>query len=289
MTTPPSLSHPGAEIHVPDSSPIPEALFRTTCLGIGAHPDDLEFMAPHGILACFQRTDAWFGGVTCTDGAGSARTGPYENFTDAEMIRLRAEEQRTAARIGQYGFVAQLGHPSKVAKNATLRSALVNDLEGLLRATRPEVLYTHHGMDKHAAHIGVFLAVLEAARRLEPAERPRRVLGCEVWRSLDWIPDDEKVVLDLTPHPNLAASLNGVFDSQITGGKRYDLAVEGRRRANATFGDPLSIDSMERAAYAVDLTPLFADDKVRPEDFFAGFVERLGTTIRGDLRTAQGV
>ncbi len=149
------------------------------------------------------------------------------------------------------------------------------------------MLYTHHGMDKHTAHIGVFLAVLEATRRIDPSERPRRIYGCEVWRSLDWIPDDEKVVLDLTPHPNLSASLNGVFDSQITGGKRYDLAVEGRRRSNATFGDPLAIDSMERAAYAVDLTPLFSDDTLQPSDYFAGFVYRLSAEIQRDLTACQ--
>jgi LmbE family N-acetylglucosaminyl deacetylase len=54
-----------------------EALARITHLGIGAHQDDLEFMAFHGILACFRmRDDRWFGGVTCTNGAGSSRTGP---------------------------------------------------------------------------------------------------------------------------------------------------------------------------------------------------------------------
>ena len=282
-----TLSHPEAEIYIPDSRTVPDALSRTTRLGIGAHPDDLEFMSSHGILSCFQRPDAWFGGVTCTDGSGSARTGPYSDFTDAGMVRVRAEEQRKAARVGQYAFVAQLRHSSRIAKNAALRHPLVDDLEGLLRATRPEVLYTHHGMDKHTAHIGVFLAVLEAARRLEPAERPQQVLGCEVWRSLDWIPDDEKVVLDLPFHPDLTASLNSVFDSQITGGKRYDLAVEGRHRANATFGDPRAADSAERVAFAVDLTPLFISDVIRPEDFFAGFVERLGAEIERDLKSCR--
>ncbi|MFP4541109.1 MAG: hypothetical protein ACLFR7_05730, partial [Opitutales bacterium] len=70
---------------------------------------------------------------------------------------------------------------------------------------------------------------------LPPEERPERVLGCEVWRGLDWMPDDEKVPLDVSGNLELAQQLNGVFDSQIVGGKRYDLATIGRRRANATF------------------------------------------------------
>ena len=36
-------------------------------------------------------------------------------------------------------------------------------------------------------------------------------------------------------HENLHAALMGVFDSQIAGGKRYDLATAGRRRAHATY------------------------------------------------------
>jgi hypothetical protein len=36
--------------------------------------------------------------------------------------------------------------------------------------------------------------------------------------------DEDKVVLDVSAHENLQAALLGVFDSQICGGKRYDLA-----------------------------------------------------------------
>lgn len=275
--------HPASNLFVPDGAEAGQALARTTVLGIGAHPDDLEFMALHGILSCFRREDAWFGGVTCTDGAGSARTGPYADCSDDGMVRIRAREQDTAAAIGGYSFMARLGHSSAVAKQADHRSVLVDDLEALLRAARPRTVYTHHGMDKHAAHVGVFLAVLEACRRLDPADRPETVYGCEVWRALDWVSDREKIVHRLDAHPNLAAALNGVFDSQITGGKRYDLAVEGRRRANATFGDPHAVDGCERAAYAIDLSPLFRDDARKPGEFFAGFIERMADEVRRTL------
>ena len=66
-----------------------------------------------------------------------------------------------------------------------------------------------------------------------------------------------------------------------------DLAVEGRHRANATFGDPRAADGAERVAFAVDLTPLFSSDLIRPEDFFAGFVERLGAEIERDLKSCR--
>lgn len=263
------LSNPNADLFVPDASHVPGALTRTTHLGVGAHQDDLEFMALHGILECFQREDNWFGAITCTDGAGSARTSVYADYTDEDMKAIRVREQRSAAVIGQYGFMAQLAYPSGAAKSASLRKAMVDDLEALLRQSRPTFVYTHNPFDKHATHIGVFLALLEALRRLPAGERPEKLYGCEVWRSLDWLPDHLKVIHALDAHPNLAAALNGVFDSQITGGKRYDLAVEGRRLANATFFDSHATDQSIRIAYAIDLTPLIQNEDLSVEAFVA--------------------
>ena len=77
--------------------------------------------------------------------------------------------------------------------------------------------------------------MIAAIRRCPPAERPEKLYGCEVWRDLDWLTDEDKVVFDVSAHENLQAALLGVFDSQICGGKRYDLATLGRRRAHATY------------------------------------------------------
>ena len=56
------FSKPESDPFVPDNLPVGEALERTTHLGIGAHQDDLEFFAIHGILKCFARDDRWFTG-----------------------------------------------------------------------------------------------------------------------------------------------------------------------------------------------------------------------------------
>lgn len=255
-----NLSQSNHDLFVPDDQPVEAAVSRTTHLGIGAHQDDLEFMALHGILECFQKTDRWFGGITCTDGAGSARTGPYSDYSDKEMKAIRVKEQQTAATIGQFGFVAQLGHPTRHAKEADKRAEMVADIRELLLATQPDVIYTHNPFDKHATHIGVMLATLAAIHELPRDVRPQELFGCEVWRALDWLPDSEKTIHDVSAHPNLAASLNGVFDSQIAGGKRYDLAVEGRRLANATFFDAHSVDAADRIHYATDLSSLISGE-----------------------------
>src|SRR5436190_12459303 len=128
------LHQPSAEIFVPDRAPVADALERITHLGVGAHQDDLEFMAFHGILNCFGSDTRWFGGVTCTNGSGSARTGVYGNFTDAQMMAVRRLEQNTAASIGGYGAMLQLDYPSSVVKSAT-DSRLREDLKEILGAT----------------------------------------------------------------------------------------------------------------------------------------------------------
>ena len=277
------LHHSTADVFIPDGMSVPGALQRVTHLGIGAHQDDLEFMAFHGILACFARDDQWFGGVTCTNGAGSSRSGPYAKYSDAEMMAIRRQEQNTAAVIGGYAAMFQLDYPSSAIKSPT-EQELKNDLKAILAATRPEVVYTHNPADKHDTHIGVTIAALLAMRELPRDQRPKQVIGCEVWRNLDWLPDEQKVLMDVSGRDNLAAALNGVFDSQIAGGKRYDLATLGRRAANATFFNSHATDAATQLIFGVDLTPLVTDDSIDILEHVCDLIDQ----FRDDVRLKLG-
>jgi LmbE family N-acetylglucosaminyl deacetylase len=282
-----NLHHPTASLFIPDGFPETEALARITHLGIGAHQDDLEFMAFHGILTCFASAEKWFGGVTCTNGAGSSRTGPYQDFTDERMMSIRRQEQNTAAVIGGYAAMIQLDHPSGAVKSPTAQD-LKNDLKAILTASFPEVVYTHNPADKHDTHIGVTIAALQAMRELPLEQRPRQVIGCEVWRNLDWLPDDQKVLMDVSGRDNLAAALNGVFDSQIAGGKRYDLATLGRRAANATFFDSHSTDQATQLIFGMDLTPLVADETLDIAEFTSALILRFQQDVAEKLKARLG-
>ncbi|HXC99473.1 MAG TPA: PIG-L family deacetylase [Verrucomicrobiae bacterium] len=271
-----------AEIFVPDGKPAAAALERVTHLGIGAHQDDLEFMAFHGILNCFGSGKNWFGGVICTNGSGSARSGPYANFTDEQMMVIRRREQNAAAMVGRYGVMIQLDHPSSVVKSPADFS-LKEDLKQILTAARPEIVYTHNLADKHDTHIGVVIAALQAMRELPRERRPQRVWGCEVWRNLDWLPDADKVLMDVSGRTSLAAALNGVFDSQIAGGKRYDLATAGRRAANATFFESHQTDKTTELIFGMDLTPLVVDPAMDIAGYACGLIEKFQADVRTKL------
>jgi LmbE family N-acetylglucosaminyl deacetylase len=278
---------PTADLFIPDGRPMPDALARVTHLGIGAHQDDLEFMAFHGIAACYHSDAEWFGGVTCTNGAGSARTGAYGRYTDEEMQAIRREEQRQAAIVGRYAAMIQLDYPSRAAKDPA-DTRLREDLAAILAAARPRVVYTHNPADKHDTHIAVVVPVIQAIRTLPMEQRPEAVHGCEVWRDLDWMSDGEKLVHDVSGHDNLAAAINGLFDSQIAGGKRYDLGVIGRRRANATFFESHGVDKGDALAFAMDLTPLTKDDSLDIVEYVTAFIDRFRADVVGKLRKQLG-
>ncbi len=176
--------------------------------------------------------------------------------------RTLTEEQRTAARLGQYAAIFQLDPPSAAVKVRPAPKPEA-DLLSILQATRPRIVYTHNPADKHATHIGVLNAALRALRQLPPDGRPEQLLGCEVWRDLDWLCDEDKTILDVSGHEDLAQRLNAVFASQIAGGKRYDLAIQGRRRANATFFQSHAVDACDSVCFAIDLTPQTLSDNAR--------------------------
>ncbi|MCH8204167.1 MAG: PIG-L family deacetylase [Candidatus Hydrogenedentes bacterium] len=272
-----------AEVYVPDGAPDEAALARTTHLGIGAHQDDLEIMAIDGILKCYGSHDAWFTGVIVTDGARSPRAGAFKDFSDEQMVHARNEEQKRAADIGAYGTQVMLGIPSEALKDANDTRA-VDDLESLLRAASPEVVYTHNLMDKHDAHVAVALRVIEAIRRLPVETRPEKLYGCEVWRALDWLLDADKVVFDCSEHEDLQRQLLEVFESQVAGGKRYDLAAMGRRRANATYLDPHHVDQATGAVFGVDMTPLIQDDELDIAQFASDFTAKFQADVISRLQ-----
>jgi LmbE family N-acetylglucosaminyl deacetylase len=240
-------------------------------------------MAQGGISDCFDTPGKAFGGVVVTNGAGSPRTGSYASYSDAQMQEVRREEQREAARLGRYAIQLQLAHTSSDVK-APAHPGVAADLAQILAGCRPEVVLLHNPADKHDTHVAVLLRAITAIRSLPAQLRPARVLGCEVWRNLDWLLDSDKVALDCGRHPDLALKLLKVFDSQVAGGKRYDLAAIGRRLANATFHTSHATDKVSAITWAMDLTPVIQNGGPTISDYTASLVARMGSDVSERLR-----
>lgn len=253
-----------------------QALASTTHLAVAAHQDDVEIMAQHGILTCFGQKDKNFSAVILTDGAGSPRSGLYKDYTDEEMKKIRITEQKKAAIIGDYNALMLLDFPSKIVKDPKER-AVIDKLKDIVLEIRPQVIYTHNPADKHETHVATSLRVIKALQEIASVYRPQVFLGCEVWRGLDWLNDGEKTVLDISDRPALKAALLGVYDSQIEGGKRYDLAALGRYVANATFYASHDTDELSAATYAIDLAPLLDGGDVA--DYIKAYMDRFSQDV----------
>jgi len=269
-----------ANIFIPGGTPLAEALKRTTTLCIAAHQDDTEIMAFHAIAECYDDPKKAFGSVIVTDGAGSPRAGIYKDYTDEEMKKARLEEQKLAAQIGRYAVLLQLLYTSGQVKDPGNKDILL-DIQDILEACAPETVITHNPADKHDTHVAVALRTIAAIRKMDAQLRPKKLYGMEVWRNLDWLCDEDKQVFDASAHPNIAAALLGVFDSQICGGKRYDAAALGRRTANATFFGDHHVDDAEAAAFGLDMTEMIENPVISPAEFIGKYIDG----FRNDVKT----
>ncbi len=263
----------GADFFTPDGSDIERALYRTTHIGIGAHHDDLEILAYDGILKCFGDDDNNFLGVIASNGGGSPRSDIYGKISNEEMKKIRKKEQEKAAVIGGYSGIAFLDYTSTELKDANHNNCK-EDIKTIICAAKPNIVYTHSLADKHDTHVAVAIRTIQALREVPNEMMPKEIYGCEVWRGLDWLSEGDKVAFDVSLRENLSLSLIGVFDSQISGGKRYDLATLGRRRANATYGDSHSVDTTQLVIFAHDLSPLLEDSSLSMAQYMTDYIER---------------
>ena len=274
-----------ADFFVPDGLAPDAALARTTHLCLSAHQDDIEIMAYHGVAECFGLAARWFTGVVVTNGAGSPRSGIYGDYTDEQMQQVRVLEQRKAAYVGEYACQIQLAFTSSEVKNPK-ETAVIADLERILLAANPEYVYLHNPADKHDTHVAVTMRTIAALRNVRDRVRPKKVYGCEVWRDLDWMVDEDKQILGVSARPNIAAALVGVFDSQVSGGKRYDLATAGRRVAHATYYASHGTDQETALNFAMDLTPLAQDPSLNITEYVLTLIDRFRADVQRRVSSA---
>ena len=179
-----------------------------------------------------------------------------------------------------------LDYPSGAVKSGADRQPL-EDMKELFTLARPSVVFTHNLADKHDTHVGVALKVIQALRELPAEARPKALYGGEVWRDLDWLADEQKKVFDISAHENLGAALVGVFDSQVCGGKRYDLATLGRRRAHATYFASHATDTAQALTFGMDMTPLITDHALTPAALFQRYLQGFADEVQARLKKLQ--
>ena len=264
-THPLQLVNPGAEIFVPDGAHAVRGLRRTTHLGIGAHQDDLENIAVHGILSCYDNPRRSFSGIVLTDGAGAPRPPKLEKLSEPEYIQLRNQEQKAAARLGLFSAAVLLAYSSPDLKDFQNHHP-TRDLQNLIQSASAQVIYTHSPFDRHPTHQAAALRSIRALQALPSEDRPEHFYGVEFWRDLDWLDHPARVTLDCSQHLDLQVALLEVYESQ-NAVKDYPRASLGRRIAQAVFAESHQPDQALAQMYAVNLTPLLAEDAPTLQEF----------------------
>jgi hypothetical protein len=79
----------------------------------------------------------------------------------------------------------------------------------------------------------------------------------------------------------------GVYDSQISGGKRYDQASLARRRANATYFESHGVDIMTGLSFGMDMTKLILEDDKEPLAFMQEIIQRFMQDVTDRLHRVR--
>ena len=276
--------NPSASIVFPksDQPSVNTQSIQSRILGIGAHQDDLEFMCFHGILE--GRKQGGFTGLILSNGAGSSRGEAFTHLSEEEFCEVRKQEQIQAANLAGYQQIIQLGHPSKNIKSID-RSHAIRDVLEVLNNVKPEKIYTHNPFDKHDSHIATLIVTIEAIKLMAPEDRPKKLFGCEVWRSLDWLPSSLKIEFDVSNEASLRDDLLKCFPSQTQDSKNYAEAVNGRRIANATFSDAHTLDKSLQTEHAIDLSHLIGEDSNAALYFVREVQNKFATEIEDQWST----
>lgn len=204
-------------------------------LGIGAHPDDVEFGAG-GTLAKWAAQGCVVHHLICTDGS----KGTWDPTQDpAELVTVRQDEQRAAARaLGATGDVVFLGHvDGELESSLAVRSQVAR----AIRRFRPDVVIGHDPWKRYRLHPDHRHAGLLAVEGIVSARDPLFFPdhGLEPHRPdalLLWEADEPDHVEDIAP----------AFDAKLAALRAH--ASQFRTTMGVHLGEPGADEQWERFA-----------------------------------------
>jgi len=153
------------------STEVPEDSRPRRALVVAAHPDDAEFGAA-GTAYLWSKQGWQFFYLVCTNGAKGSDN---ESITRSQLIEMRREEQRAAARLLGVEEVFFLDNEDG---ELTPHRAFLGDVVRYIRRLRPDAVFTHDpetvivrdSFVNHSDHRATGLTAIDA---VYPAARDR--------------------------------------------------------------------------------------------------------------------
>ena len=69
----------------------------------------------------------------------------------------------------------------------------LENIKSIILMMKPRIIFMHGPFDHYDTHIAACILTLKALREVREKYIPERLLGREVWGSLDWLPTKFKV------------------------------------------------------------------------------------------------
>ena len=207
------------------STEVPKGSSPRRALVVAAHPDDAEFGAA-GTAYLWSKLGWRFFYLVCTNGAKGSDD---ESITRSQLIEMRREEQRAAARLLGVEDAFFLDHEDG---ELTPHRAFLGEVVRYIRQLRPDAVFTHDpeavivrdAFVNHSDHRATGLTAIDA---VYPAARDR-------------LNFPEQVAAGLTPHKvseiYIWGSERANFEVDIS--EAIDVKIEAlRAHTSQFFGD----------------------------------------------------
>ena len=178
-------------------------------LGIGAHPDDLEFGCG-GTFYKLARKGHSVNMLVMTQGG-----------VGGDVRARRAEQERSARMLG-----AKLYWGGFEDTGVTVSRELITAVEKTIAVVKPDMVFVNHGSDTHQDHRNVSRAVETAARYI------KNLMFYEVPTTMDFLPG---IFVDIGGVINKKVALLKCHRSQVYKTRVKNLSIIESAKAAAVF------------------------------------------------------
>lgn len=201
-----------------------------------ANITDIEVLGAGGVIDSLYNPNKSFVGVVAYNPKGVPNAGLYSLYNPQDMIRIRQGEQQKAANIGSYNSVYLLNHEEG---EEDIEENIISDFVGLIKAYKPEVIYTYSPFELDPTKIAIMKCVIIALSRIVDDYSPKAVYGVYTEGSLTFVPLDKLVDLGVESKIGFAYSLLDVYDSASEAGEILDPATDAIDLTNISDIDEL--------------------------------------------------
>lgn len=171
---------------------------------------DVERVGAGGIIETLYNPNKSFVGAVIRTPHDISNCGLYNLYNEEDMVDIRLAEQKKAANIGSYNSLYVLNYT-----DLSNKGAIIDDLIALIKAYRPEKIYTYSPYEKDREKVQTVLMLIEALSRIDEEYRPQLVVGAAISRELSFLPTEQVLNLGIDSKIDLAYSLLDIYDSVI--------------------------------------------------------------------------